>query len=153
MYPDRSDILAHCPYGQPGDRLWVRETWMASGFDASVMENQYITYKADDFERHITRPCSTLWAQKVWRPSIFMPRWASRIFLEVTAIRIERVQDITGEDIEREGIDFPDGLSVERVGERFRPFMDLWDSINLVHGYGWDADPWVWAIEFKRVSA
>jgi hypothetical protein len=71
----------------------------------------------------------------------------------VTAIRIERVQDITGEDIEREGIDFPDGLSVERVGERFRPFMDLWDSINLVHGYGWDADPWVWAIEFKRVSA
>jgi hypothetical protein len=92
-------------------------------------------------------------------PSIFMPRWASRILLEVTAVRVECVQDINEEDA------IAEGLSDEYIRKEFPPaecfrkptareaFRTLWDSINAKRGYGWDVNPWVWVIEFKRASS
>lgn len=91
-----------------------------------------------------------------WRPSIFMPRWASRITLEITDVRIERIQDISENDIIAEGIEppktkgmFAEDDFIEILGEKF---TELWDSINAKRGFGWDVDPWVWVIEFKNIS-
>lgn len=128
-----------CPYGRPGDRLWVRETWRV--FGGREYEYQQLAsavqYRADEvgFE------------QKDWRPSIFMPRWASRITLEVTGARVERLNDISEADAVAEGIPpFPTSPSnIPRMH-----YATLWNSIN---GAGsWDANPWVWAISFKRVA-
>ena len=134
-----------CPYGAPGDRLWVRETHMDLG--------ACYLYRADaDAERERTLVAPGQW----WRPAIHMPRAASRITLEVTAVRVERLQDISEADAVAEGI--------ERSGEcNWRDYLDhpynnftsarrsyrsLWESIN---GPGaWDAKPWVWVVEFKR---
>ena len=80
-----------------------------------------------------------------WRPSIFMPRWASRILLEITGVRVERVQDIALNDAKAEGVDM---YSAQFPVE----FKGLWDSLNAKRGYGWDVNPWVWVVEFKRVE-
>jgi hypothetical protein len=121
-----------CPYGQPGDRLWVRETW-----------HQYaggeVIYRAD------YGPESYQAGAKGWRPSIFMPRWASRITLEITGVRVERVQDISADDARAEGVSAPDVLPRSK-------FATLWDSINAKRGYGWDMNPWCWCVEFKAVQ-
>jgi hypothetical protein len=92
------ELLSRCPYGEPGDILWVRETWqqLPSGFDEIPPENWYI-YKASD---ELSKECTK------WRPSIFMPREACRLFLKVKSIRIEQLQDITEEDAGAEGVDF-----------------------------------------------
>lgn len=87
-------------------------------------------------------------------PSIHMPRRASRITLEVTGVRIERLQGISAADAEAEGIDFL--RRVPDADETLTPqqlFMCLWDSINKARGFGWDANPWVWVVEFKRIEA
>ena len=120
-----------CPYGEPGDHLWVRETW------AHDQVSQGIAYRATD----------QLPDGGHWSPSIHMPRRASRIFLEVTSVRVERVQDITHKDALREGVSWSkqDGSPIDR-------FRLLWNSINAERGCGWDANPWVWVISFKRVS-
>lgn len=138
-----------CPYGQPGDRLWVREAW-------SVSANGPI-YKTD---RDGT-------VRIAWKPSIHTPRWASRITLEITAVRVERVQDITARDVEAEGIDVVSKLPVflcspkkptrEKLGGLADTiarglYQPLWDSLNAKRGYGWNSNPWVWVISFKRVS-
>lgn len=128
---------------EPGDRLWVRETWNVLDSDGckpsdiSPIKERAI-YKANGDE------------YPFWRPSIFMPRWASRIALEVVNVRVERVQDISEEDAMHEGatpllVD-PDGGSCPYC-EGFRA---LWDSINAKRGYGWDANPWVWVVEFEE---
>lgn len=150
-----------CPYGKPGDQLWVRETFQpifADGFDHD--SSPYPNYKTGfgyaisypatdgiiefvDGDDNITSRC---------KPAIHMPRWASRIQLEITGVRVERLNDISTDDIRAEGI-------VQRfpgVNDQFTPeilkgaFIDLWESIN---GAGsWQSNPWVWVIEFKRIN-
>lgn len=126
-------IKRPCPYGRPGDRLWARETW-AKG-DA-------IYYKADEVEGVFS------YAGK-WRPSIFMPRWASRITLEITDVRVERLQEITEGDSLREGIrdDFKDDTFFPTVYN----FKILWDSTNGKK-YPWSINPFVWVISFRRIA-
>lgn len=139
-----------CPYGVPGDRLWVRETWapMPAGVLSDGLTGRYI-YRADpDVFSHTSESDF-----EKWRPSIHMPRAASRITLEITGVRVERLQGISGRDVLAEGID--NGKSNPAMGERWEnmqrmAFRDLWESIN---GPGsWDAKPWVWVVQFKRVE-
>lgn len=118
------------PYGVIGDRLWVKETWKC------VLGN--VIYKATPNNRIKTDK---------YKPSIYMPRWASRINLEITNIRVERLQDITETEAIAEGVSGGGSHPDFWVGA----FADLWDSINAKRGYGWDANPWVWVVEFKRI--
>ncbi|WP_300727266.1 hypothetical protein [Pseudomonas sp.] len=143
-----------CPYGKPGDRLWVRETCFINDYrESSVPEGERadceIHYRADgipDFEgeEELIR----------WRPSIHMPRWASRILLEVTDVRVERLQDITEEQALAEGIKkHSDGGYHVEDGKYYsdspiESFAGLWSSV----GGDWDANPWVWCVSFKRVT-
>lgn len=142
---------ALCPYGQPGERLWVREAWAAPhAFDhlppSLIPSDANFHYAADDSLGGL-----------LGRPSIHMPRWASRITLEITGVRVERLQDISEADAMAEGIErdaITDDWSSygQFVGAAPTPkgsYRALWESIN---GPGsWDANPWVWVIEFKRV--
>jgi hypothetical protein len=134
-----------CPYGKPGDRLWVRETFTYDEYEnidgGSGIREGTLEYKADS-DRKIG-----------WRTSIHMPRWASRILLEITDIRVERVQDISESDVIKEGC----GLQRWSGDEFYKwpktaGFAELWDSINKKRGYGWDVNPWVWVISFKRIK-
>lgn len=146
-----------CPYGVPGDRLWVRETFQCDPASYERHDTEKVFYQA-------TMPPGL----KHLRPSIFMPRWASRITLEVTGVRVERVQEISEKDAVGEGLyvwqqdEDPDGqydprthygIKIGDVWEtdpRFT-FRRLWDSINVKRGFGWDVNPWVWVVEFKRL--
>ena len=123
----------------PGDRLWVRETHYVerAGHDG---ETGYILYQASEPDMIVSR----------WRPSIHMPRWASRILLEVTDVRVERVQDISAEDAMSEGM--RPGFNTPKNISGRELFYATWDSINLKRGYGWDANPWVWVVQFKRLE-
>lgn len=143
-----------CPFGDVGDRIWVRETFQGPLFDFEQMEAyqedsskfqkpEFCVYKADGkpapefFDADENLHCC-------WRPSIHMPRWASRILLEITDVRVERLNDISEEDARSEGIS---GSSARDVKEAYAA---LWRSI-----YGsdsWRANPWVWVIEFKRIE-
>jgi hypothetical protein len=140
-----------CPYGEPGDRLWVRETWAYFGGD------EYLYQK----DRHATFYRATYESDRAglhdsigyipggrWRPSIHMPRWASRLTLEILKVRVERVQDISEADAKAEGA----SLAVDCVEAAFshqQAFMILWDKINAKRGFGWEVNPWVWVVEFK----
>jgi hypothetical protein len=145
-----------CPYGRPGDRLWVRETWApVCTFDPSPETGAL--YRADpmyDGMEQFDWP---------WTPSIHMPRWASRITLEITGVRVERLNEISNSDCISEGLEpvgpeavcEGDGTKVQvaRYGDCTSTarhlFSALWDSIN---GAGsWAANPWVWVVEFRRV--
>ena len=143
-YHDASDRAIRCPYGQVGDRLWVRETWATQKsidrFSPSYIGNAAtvpLWYKADAVNGR-----SFIGLGK-WRPSIFMPRWASRITLEITEVRVERLQEITFEDFKKEGI--------EMDGSWDGSFARLWDSLNAKRGYSWESNPWVWVISFRRL--
>ena len=133
-----------CPYGVPGDRLWMRET------HAIVPQSAYwhdptIQHREHDHQWAIYREG---WERSAptWKPSIHMPRWASRITLEITGVRVERLQDIGEEDAFAEGIRGGDWLG-DPVGE----YAALWDKIN---GPGtWDKNTWTWVIEFKPCAA
>lgn len=161
-----------CPYGVPGDRLWVRETWgvgcrphpmhgWVDGIeyraDVAYLEDHdtldlYTPKTPDAFEYDSIKPG--------WHPSIHMPRWASRITLEITDIRVERVRDITEEDARAEGVNtipymLPGengiGLGLDSI---CKPrFKVLWNSINSKRGYGWDVNPYVWVIGFRRIES
>lgn len=152
---DGSPIYYKCPYGQPGDRLWVRETWAEVG----TLDPGFLVYRATYPE------CLPAGLENVpdasavrWRPSIHMFRWASRSILEITAVRVERLHDISEEDARAEGC--PPCLGLSECGggcdccESARPvkwFRDLWSAIN---GAGsWDSNPWVWSVSFNRVEA
>nr|WP_216662762.1 hypothetical protein [Klebsiella aerogenes] len=149
-----------CPFGAVGDRIWVRETWARYNIDQNSHD---LAYRA-------TTPAD--WPEEGrWRPSIHMPRWASRILLEITNVRIERLNAISPEDAESEGLErtnftgFGDepGLPsypepdvyfdpLKKQWKEYPPeaFAGLWESI---YGEGsWKANPWVWVIEFKRVE-
>lgn len=124
--------LHECPYGVPGDRLWVREAWGQGYFTPPGDDTTEgaIHYRATELDAHVT-----------WKPSIFMPRWASRITLRITKVRVERVQNITGKDAIAEGVE-----SVDQ-------YRKLWNSLNAKRDYGWDENPRVWVIEFRRVNS
>ena len=152
-----------CPYGQPGDLLWVRETF------------QFVKQGSDCQRRTFVITCpfkstASAWIEYAatprdseppprWKPSIYMPRWASRLTLEVVSVRVERLQDISDADARAEGVE----ASPDPVGGAFSgpfglshlPFAssyaNLWESIN---GPGsWSLNPWVWVVEFKQVSS
>lgn len=129
-----------CPYGIPGDRLWVRETWHKES------SQTLIRYRASGDDLH---------PLKKWKSPRYMPRWASRINLEVTGVRVERVQDIHYNDAVREGVScFLDEQQTDasHIAETKGMFRELWDRINAKRGYGWGVNPWVWVIEFKRAE-
>jgi hypothetical protein len=154
-------VFIKCPYGRPGDRLWVREAFCetdwkpgTSGFPADPATGFIIAYRAD-YPDWPTRPFPAPWDAN-WKPSIFMPRWASRLTLEITGVRVERVQEISEEDAKAEG------CSKERIGAEAgalegmhftarKQFAEFWDSINARRGFGWAINPWVWVIKFKRI--
>jgi len=156
------DDAIRCPYGQPGDRLWVRETWRytASTLEESRAITEDITsgIAVDWRATYIDRCMKELGFSReeaemaddfeTWRPSIHMPRWASRILLEVTGVRVERLQDISEADANAEGCDEP--ARDQDWTQCRRWYRSLWDQIN---GTGsWEANPWVWVIEFKRID-
>lgn len=154
-------MAERCPYGQPGNRLWVRETWAYFGGDEYLYQKEpgSVGYRAEH-DGLASAPGGR------WRPSIHMPRWASRLTLEVVSVRVERLQAISEEDARAEGVErhpepFTSGYrnyepepSFESV--TYHPtaresFASLWRSINGAES--WDANPWVWRIEFARVEA
>lgn len=147
-----------CPYGQPGDRLWVRETFNY----ITKAENEYFTHRRSDGcpVQMLYRADNDWDLVPFWTPSIFMPRWASRITLEITNMRVERLQEIRPVDCKNEGIYIePPSLptttdeGLHFLGAYNRAFQTLWDSINAKRGYGWDVNPWVWVIEFNLKPA
>lgn len=137
LIPELGGEKIKCPY-QIGQTLWVRETW-AESINSKRHGNTYI-YKADGWEYPFK-----------WKPSIFMPRWASRFNIEVTNIRVERLQDISVEDCKKEGIEIDYFLAFGNPEQFFKTsFKILWDSINKKRGYGWDVNPYVWVLEFTQ---
>lgn len=149
-HPADFDVGLACPYGQPGDRLWVRETFanIAMYRDAPLLADRQsdFAYRAsgDNIGCH------------KWKPSIHMPRVASRITLEITSVRVEHVQDISKEDALTEGIvplhegfGLPDGIHFHASDPR-ESYLSLWNAING-EGSAWN-NPWVWVVEFKRLQ-
>jgi len=171
-----------CPYGQPGDRLWVREAHRFVRHEHGLTVPQCsvsVQYRATKNELHwknwkVVASCTDdhlpngwlKWDDRIgrgkgfhvyeparWRPSIHMPRWASRITLEIVSVRVERLNDISEADAKAEGVNGEDeaiAAGLEWFDKPRRAFRFLWQSIN---GAGsWDANPWVWVVEFKRVE-
>lgn len=141
LWSDTEDPVTRlfaCPYGQPGERLWVRETW--AQHPEVPGEWMYRADRGGDYQGA---------AQGLfkWIPSIHMIRKASRILLEIESVRVERVQEITPNDCRAEGI----GDEFNDIGARYC-FGQLWNSINEPRGLGWDVNPWVFAITFRRVK-
>lgn len=152
-HPDPTKRNPECPYGRPGDRLWVREAWAADAQVDSITprdlsHGEPIAYPADGSIRQTG--CAMI-SQGRGRPSIHMPRWASRILLEVTDVRVERLQDISEEQAEAEGVGFlrhvPDADETLTAAQLFEC---LWSSIN--GDDSWNGNPWVWVVEFRRIE-
>lgn len=145
---------ARSPFGQPGDRLWVRECWQGPLFtgelptdwrDSKYQSPEFCHYRASGDSCEFF-DADDNWQQR-WRPSIHMPRWASRITLEITGVRVERLQDMCVSDAWAEGIE--SGQITAHNGS-VEAFAALWRSI-----YGadsWQSNPWVWVVEFRRVQ-
>lgn len=155
--PEQYDNIRYCdfccPYGQVGQRLWVRETWRLVGRseDRSGCCRLTVEYRCDSARKTFEVPrgvfnkytSDTGWGvDSKWRPSIFMPRWASRITLEITGVRVERLQEITNRDAIAEGISAFNEIPAMAFG-------NYWDSLNAKK-YPWSSNPWVWCISFRR---
>lgn len=162
--------LFSCPFGAVGDQIWVRETFQGPLFDYELMDEyledsskfekpEFCQYAADGGHRPEYQDADDN-LRHGWRPSIHMPRWASRILLEITDVRVERLNAISEEDATAEGIPPAGSLLPDYPGTFLTPkgdfatakvaFQRLWESI-----YGeesWKANSWVWVIEFKRVE-
>jgi len=182
--PDREAVPSwyseeYCPYGKPGDRLWVRETFWVRQW-GNTINGIGVDYKAGGEPTHRSTRPDNVGQMCRWRPSIHMPRWASRINLEITEVRVERLQDISENDAYEEGVT----LTVPEEQTYYGQFRVLWESINgsckRCKGHGvvpawsgslaagleqtandcpechgtvpgsWDANPFVWVIEFKH---
>lgn len=134
-----------CPYGVAGDRLWVRETFHWSQAVLPGKPRRPPMYRADG-EAGVPK----------WTPAIHMPRAACRLELEVTGVRVERLQEISANDAKAEGIDEEDfGPPPESEGFEFdyrAGYQQLWDSLNEKRGFGWSTNPWCWVVEFKRAA-
>jgi hypothetical protein len=137
----------YCPYGVPGDRLWVKEAiraWTYADDDDSCVEYTATGHIHDD-------------ATWVWKrdslPGMFMPRGLSRITLEITDVRVERLQDISEDDARAEGCALPPSVNEQASRTLHRvEYFKLWESLNAARGYGWDANPWVWVVSFNRAA-
>lgn len=166
------ELSKYCPLGCVGDRLWVRETF-TQGYDSTLLKSEgddidavSIIYKADGAEiyRECPKEVAENWGDwscdgegdPVFKPSIHMPRWASRLLLEITAVRVERLNDISKADANKEG--GPKGHpSIDKVsiGLGFKDWPRSWFAQTWAWIYGadsWAANPWVWVIEFKVVE-
>lgn len=165
-----------CPYGTPGDRLWVREAARRASTRSAALQFAAIEYRADEAVRSLPAKVYDVkpfrWVK--WSPSIHMPRWASRILLEVLTVHAERLQAITTKGILAEGVRIPvgpDGFAAVRVTGPYPPssylsnprdatpdellrahFASLWDTINVARGFAWDLDPLVWVVTFRRID-
>ncbi|ECP8217449.1 hypothetical protein F7T48_05485 [Salmonella enterica] len=147
------DIWFACPYGEIGDRIWVQETFRVHSRATDVATLVYRASVRNSWTEQTHRVpiavCDKPATPEKWTPSIHMPRWASRILLEITDVRVERLRDLSEEDAKSEGITPPAGGVLPGWEYRIN-FRDLWMDI-----YGtdsWEANPWVWVIEFKRVE-
>lgn len=184
------DWTFFCPAYQPGDHLWVKENYQYADWTEDGLP--FIRYQADGAIRGPLTPSEdmadrvwAIWeelsdpdnraidgksADRKWRPSIFMPKWAARIWLEVTDVRAERLQDISEEDAIAEGVAphlegwYPYGRAIlfwkgaradvpaQCCVNAKDSFEGLWDSLNAKRGFPWSANPWVWAYTFRRVE-
>ena len=152
----RYEWRSRCPYGQPSDRLWVRETWAqvcSNDGHPDCGEHLFSTeYRADSRNPYPGRwppEMATDSACGRWKSPIHMPRWASRINLDITRIRVQHLQAITALDCLAEGITDNDDPRIHH--NIVALYHALWDSLNAKRGFGWAANPWVWVIEFKRI--
>lgn len=165
-----SDWLAsYCPFGVPGDRLWVRETWAhyqtidrrkrADGASFSEVSDGLAGYRADGFDdikefRSHIELMGDAEAVEIngdrWRPSIHMPRWACRLTLKVTDVRAERIQEMSSVDAIQEGVY---AVSPRETYLPIQRFIPRWDAIYAKRGSGWDANPWVWVVSFEEEKA
>jgi hypothetical protein len=152
-----------CPYGQIGDRLWVRETW--TGYELGIglaFDDPIFVYRADGEEgnklfRGTQEECSVS-----WHSPIHMPRKIARIELEITDIRVQRIQEISAGDVEAEGIDVISDLPLAPIPHDSsddlilfvaqRKYRAIWDALNAKRGFGWESNPWVWALTFCMVK-
>lgn len=154
-----------CPYGAPGDRLWVRETWAAYRCsvhgECDLVEGPPSAMRADDGIGWVDQGDVVYAADgeshpERWRSSIHMPRWASRILLEVVSVRVERLREITEYDAVREGVTpfraDPEG-DCWTNGKHRTAFEYLWNEINGWNPNSWASNPWVWVVSFRRVEA
>lgn len=160
--------ICACPYGKPGDQLWVRETWQGPLLEEYEVDADADWQSANRIHQY-QNPAHCAFAadggsppefidsddniQQRWRPSIHMPRWASRITLEITGVRVERLQDISEADAQAEGCRIecmtPTGDDSGSAIHGPGGYIALWESIN---GPGsWDLNPWVWVVEFRRL--
>ena len=149
-----SNWLHYCPYGQPGDQLWVREAWaQPTNLDPGP------TFYRADYPACVPSHFENVPPAEIikWKPSIHMPRWASRITLEITGVRVERLQDISEVDAKAEGcapawLDAYDHTTVHAHAQPTykRGYARLWGEIN--GDASWDANPWVWIVEFRVIT-
>lgn len=162
QFGEQVPVIPFCPHGQVGDRLWVREGWKECG------NCGHANYRAT-----VNKPCNCsacdAFLEGPWKPSIFMPKFAARIWLEIVGVRVERVQEITEEEALAEGVRLPvtkDGHWAMRITGKYPPcnyrtfgnpalaeYASLWDTLNEKRGFGWDKNPWVWVEKFRRVTA
>jgi hypothetical protein len=143
---DNSHEEITCPYGTVGDRLWARESFRVSAERHPPDDHVWCTYIADGTRFEVDGSEIDMGRLKLGRsvPSIHMPRWASRITLEITGVRVERLHDITPNECRAEGSYWATDPDDEGG------FVNLWNGINGKRGYGWDVNPWVWVIGFER---
>lgn len=143
------------PYGVPGDRLWVREAFsylLDCDGDTCGVHKYHADCANPENTKYVFSPFdgefSGVAGNTSWKTALFMPRWASRLTLEIVSIRVERVQEITHSDAVAEGLT----CYHENYQCAIDDYKDLWDSINAKRGYSWNSNPWVWVIEFKKVE-
>lgn len=173
---ERAAGIVRCPYGVRSDRVWVRETFVVESnrdtgnphyvppfTDGRPVRRQHDEdwgdwweqphYAATDPKPDLVNDNDQLLG---WKPSIHMPRWASRLTLEITEVRVERVQSITANDCIAEGIPSRgidrDGPCIASALVYIEDYKNLWDSLNAKRGFGWDINPWVWVLAFKKVT-
>lgn len=143
-----------CPFGAPGQKLWVRESFVigAKGWNPGPDAKPALWYRADNNE-------NLLWTHEngetnfeiPWKPSIHMPRWASRLALEIVNVRVERLQDISEEDAKSEGVTIAPGDIQSPDSRSYRgAFAFLWNQINSERG-SWSDNPYTWVISFRRI--
>lgn len=138
-----------CPHGRRGHRLWVRETWGCPSADHPRVKDGRRPEQGDRIAYRANNADDWQWSRApdfVWRSPIYMPRWASRLLLEVEEVAVERVQEIDEGGAAAEGV----------VGNRHRvpvdAFRDGWDALNAKRGYSWEANPWVWVVRFRALE-
>ena len=143
------DFWHPCPFGAVGDRIWVREAFRVHSRATDVATLVYKASERNSWTEQTRRVpvavCNKPATPEKWTPSLHMPRWASRILLEITGVRVERLRSMSQDDARAEGV-----IAASGPMEAGLAFRELWDSI-----YGeesWKANPWVWVIEFKRVE-